>query len=320
MVKTRIIIFLLLALSSQLRAAQEVLATNIDAGGTDLRCAVFLPITGGPTWPAALVVHGGNYNSLSPGPTGVCQDLANAGYVAFAVEYREAPPANAMTHAGPPGDPQNLLFSDGRPPQQTDDVQRGIQYARNPPITSAAYGKTNGKVVYLGFSCGGAHGAWFTIAGATNDDKPDAFVACSGPFDLDNADGLAMSTFRTSVENYINHTTDQGVTFHNAAQAASPYWLTVTSTPSPALLFNSTAETIATSIFTNMVAKYTSAGGTIESHLRTGTEHATDYWYLGYGGSFSTVKDCVIDFFNRQLGISPGGGPVGPAQIVLQRK
>src|SRR5215510_7177434 len=84
-------------------ATIEVFATNIDAGGTDLRWKRFVPISGGPRWPAALVIHGGRFKSGDPGPASIAQDLANAGYLAFANEYRLAPPHTEMTNAGPPG-------------------------------------------------------------------------------------------------------------------------------------------------------------------------------------------------------------------------
>src|SRR5262245_12660405 len=70
----------------------EVFATNIDAGGTDLRWTRLVPSSGGPTWPAAVVIHGGQYKSGTRGPQVVAQDLANAGFLTFAIEYRLAPP------------------------------------------------------------------------------------------------------------------------------------------------------------------------------------------------------------------------------------
>jgi acetyl esterase/lipase len=292
-------------------ATTEVYATNVDAGGTDLRWLRTVPTSGGPTWPAAVVVHGGNYKSLAPGPISVAQDVANAGYLSLAIEHREAPPHTAMSTAGPPGDPQADPPSDGRPPQQTDDVQRAIRAAR-------AHSQCNGKVAMLGFSSGGAHCAWWAISGSANDDQPDAVVTCSGSFDLDNADLLASAIGKTTVQNYINHLVTEGQPFIDAAKAASPYWLSIGSTPPPILIFNSTAETIPQSVYSTMVTKMTNAGGTVESHLRTGTEHSEDYWYLGYGGSFSTVKDCSIDFLDRMLSVTAVA--TAPAAIILRRK
>jgi acetyl esterase/lipase len=276
----------------------EVYATNVDAAGTDLRWVRVVPSTGGPTWPAVLVIHGGGYQTGHP-EVYICRDLADAGFLALGIEYRLAPPHTTMSDAGPPGDPQFDPPSDGRPTQQTDDVQRAIRAARADP-------QCNGKVDAVGGSAGAAHTAWWGIAGTTGDDRLDALAGLSGSYDLDSADGLALNEFRGAVETYLNHTTDEGQTFHDAARAASPYWLTPSGTPAPCLFFHSQTEnSVPQSIFDNMVTKMTNAGATTESHLRTGDVlHSFDYWYLGYGGSFSTVKECTIDFFNRMLKIT----------------
>src|SRR5256885_1110452 len=103
----------------------EIYATNVDAGGTDLRWDRYVPIAGGPTWPAALTLHGGGYKSGNRGPGFVAQDLANAGFISFAPDFRLAPPHLEMNDPINPGDGQGLppvQNSDGRPPQQTDDI------------------------------------------------------------------------------------------------------------------------------------------------------------------------------------------------------
>src|SRR2546423_2393055 len=160
-------------------ATLEVYATNIDSGGTDLRWKVYLPISGGPTYPAVILGHGGEFKQGDPGPSNVAQDLANNGFVTFAVEYRLAPPHIEMTNAGPPGDGQQDPPSDGRPPQQTDDMQRAIRAARSPASGSVAFGKVNGKVVVAAGSSGATLALWWAIAGSNNDDTPDAVVGCS---------------------------------------------------------------------------------------------------------------------------------------------
>src|ERR1051326_4705415 len=282
----------------------ETYASNVDGAGTNLTWNRYTPLTGGPTWPAAVVIHGGGFNKGGVGPYFVAQDLAAAGFLAFAIQYRLAPPHTAFPgQVDPP--------SDGRPPQQTDDVRAAIRAAR-------ADSHCNGKVVVAGFSCGGTHGAWWNIKGTDNDDRPDALVSCSGVFDLDTKDLLAVAQYKSNVENYINHLYPEGAAFHTAAQAASPYDLTIGTTPKPMLLFHSTDE-VPSSEFSTMVTKMTNAGGTVESHLRTGTEHADAYWYLSYGGSFPTVKDCSIDFLQRMLSIT-APPVVGPASIIVRRK
>ncbi|HEY4284152.1 MAG TPA: hypothetical protein VGM62_13890, partial [Chthoniobacterales bacterium] len=211
--------------------------------------------------------------------------------------------------------------SDGRPPQQTDDIQRAIRAARSPDSSSAAFGKVNGKVVMVGGSSGACHAAWWALLGTNNDDRPEAVVCLSAFFDLDEAASLLVPKLKGVVQNYTNHLLTEGTPFHVAAQAASAYWQTPNGTPCPVLLINSTSETIPATNYNEGVTKFTDAGGTVESHLRTGTEHAWTYWDLGYGGSFDTVKDCAIDFLDRMiLGGSPTPPPVAPAKIVLLRK
>jgi hypothetical protein len=294
--KFRVLVLLLLfTVGVKADSVIEVYATNIDAGGTDLRWERFVPTSGGPTWPAVLVIDGAGFQA-GTAPVYVAQDLANAGYLAFAAEHRLAPPHTTMTNAGPPGDGQQDPPSDGRPPEQTDDVQRAIRAARADP-------QCNGEVVAIAGSAGADLTSWWGISGTHGDDQFDAWVGLSGPYDLDSSDGLAKSQFRGFVENYINHTTDEGSTFHNAAKAASSYWLTVSGTPPPCLMFSSQDDSVPVSIYNNMVTKMTSAGGTVESHVRTGSRHSFDYWYLdcGAGCSFSSVKECTIDFLNRML-------------------
>jgi acetyl esterase/lipase len=273
----------------------EIYATDVDAAGTDLRWRRFVPSTGGPTWPVVILAHGGQFKSQDLMPGNVTQHLTDAGYLVLIIEFRLAPPHTVMNDPNPPGDGQQDPPSDGRPPQQTDDVQRAIRAAR-------ADSQSDRRVALIGFSSGAPIGAWWAMQGAQGDDKLDSFIGCSGPYDLDSADILAIAFERRAIENYINHTIGEGVPFHDAAKAASPYWVTATSTPCPALLFNSTNEEIPTSEMTSMATYYGNAGGMIESHLRFGTEHGSDYWGLSYGGSFPTVKDCVIDFLNRTIG------------------
>lgn len=285
----------------------ETFATNVDGSGTNLSWDRYTPSSGGPTWPTVITVNGGGYNSGTRGPGFVAQDLANAGFLVFAPDHRLAPPHTASTfQVDPP--------SDGRPTEQTDDVRTALRAAR-------ADSHCNGLVGIAGFSGGGSHGAWWAIAGTAGDDKPDALVSLSGVYDNDNSDLLADSHLRGLVENYINHTTDEGATFTTAAKAASAYWLTVSSTPAPFMPFHSTGENLPLTIYSTMVTKMTNAGGTVEGHQRSGSQHGSDYWYLscGSGCAFSSVKDCAIDFFQRML-VTSAYTPTGPASITVKKK
>ena len=109
------------------------------ADGTPLHWVVYMPSTPGP-WPVVLVIHGGGFLSGTPDSSPesvVCaQDLAAAGYLALSIEYRLAPPGMLAGQT-----------SDGRFPQQTDDVKVAVRAARNDP-------RGNGKVGGVGGSAG----------------------------------------------------------------------------------------------------------------------------------------------------------------------
>ena len=73
----------------------EVFGTAAD--GSVLHWDVYTPEGTGP-WPAFLLIHGGGFVAGSPtsnqeGVT-ICRDLQVAGYIAFAVTYRLAPPGH----------------------------------------------------------------------------------------------------------------------------------------------------------------------------------------------------------------------------------
>ena len=71
----------------------EVYGTAED--GTVLHWVVYTPSTPGP-WPAVLVIHGGGFNSGTPGSSTesvtCAQDLASAGYIAFSIDTGSRPP------------------------------------------------------------------------------------------------------------------------------------------------------------------------------------------------------------------------------------
>src|SRR5712691_6163654 len=71
----------------------EIYGTAAD--GTVLHWVVYTPSTPGP-WPAVLIIHGGGFDSNTPNssPESItcAQDMAAAGYIAFSIEYRLAPP------------------------------------------------------------------------------------------------------------------------------------------------------------------------------------------------------------------------------------
>ncbi|MDQ3545412.1 MAG: alpha/beta hydrolase, partial [Verrucomicrobiota bacterium] len=149
--------------------ASEVYAFASD--GTPLQWTVYTPSGTGP-WPAVLVIHGGNFYGGDPSDNGVvtcAQDLADAGYIAFAITYRLAPPGSI------PGQ-----RSTGQFPEQYDDVHLAVAAAR-------ADQRSNGQVGAVGGSAGATHASWTAITGTPGADKLDVGVCLSGAYDFADA-------------------------------------------------------------------------------------------------------------------------------------
>ncbi len=118
------------------QSTSEVYAIASD--GTPLSWTVYAPSGEGP-WPAVLVIHGGFFSGGDPedaGVTGCAQDLANAGFIAFAIDYRLAPPGSI------PGQ-----TSSGRFPEQYDDVHLAVQAARNDARSNGQVGASAALLV-----------------------------------------------------------------------------------------------------------------------------------------------------------------------------
>jgi len=126
----------------------ELYATSSD--GTPLHWVVYTPAGTGP-WPAVLVIHGGGFTGGAPtsAPESVTcgRDLAAAGFIALSIEYRLAPLGFLEGQT-----------SDGRFPDQSDDVKLAVLAARSDP-------RCNGKVGSVGGSAGGYQTAFVAGTG-----------------------------------------------------------------------------------------------------------------------------------------------------------
>jgi acetyl esterase/lipase len=262
----------------------EVYGTAPD--GTVLHWVVYTPATPGP-WPAVLVVHGGGFDDGSPDSSGesitCAQDLAAAGYIAFSIEYRLAPPGAL------PGQ-----TSDGRFPDQSDDVRLAIRTAR-------ADSRCNGQVGALGGSAGGYFAAFWAATGTLGDDRLDVGVGLSGAYDLsDFSANKNLSYFTTTVTNYV------GVSSTETAglRAASPAWL-ADSTISPLFMVNSVRDSMPYSQLGDMIEHLDSLGVTNYQALSlTGGLHAFANW--------PQVKDLALTFIANAFAGVPPPPPLPP--------
>ncbi|MDQ3199244.1 MAG: alpha/beta hydrolase, partial [Verrucomicrobiota bacterium] len=227
--------------------------------GTPLNWIVFTPAGSGP-WPAVLVVHGGNFFGGEPGDAGVttcAQSLANAGYAAFAIDYRLAPPGSIRRQ-----------HSSGRFPEQYDDVHLAIQAART-------NSRSNGKVGAVGGSAGGTHAAWTAATGMAGDDRLDVAVCLSGAYDFSDFNpDENLGFFIEIVTNYV------GVDASNEAalRAASPAWNLDTSV-APLFMIDTEEDLMPGIQLDDMVAQLDAAGvQNYESMRLPGALHSFAYW------------------------------------------
>lgn len=199
------ICFLVISIVAPLAPAAPLVTENYAraSDGTSLTWDVYTPTGRGP-WPAVLVIHGGLFVSGSSDDLGVgscAQDLAEAGFIAFAINYRLAPPGAI------PGQ-----TSTGRFPEQYDDVQLAVLAARNDA-------RSNGNVGAVGGSAGATHAVWASATGTRGADRLDATVGLSGAYDFsDSTPDQNLNLFQKAVTNYVG----VPVTDSEALFAASP--------------------------------------------------------------------------------------------------
>jgi acetyl esterase/lipase len=238
--------------------------------GTVLHWVVYTPSTPGP-WPAVLVIHGGGFNSGSPDSSGesvtCAQDMAAAGYIAFSIEYRLAPPGAL------PGQK-----SDGRFPDQSDDVKLAVRTARADP-------RCNGQVGAVGGSAGGYQAAFAAATGTIGDDRLDVGVSLSGAYDLsDYSPNPTLGYYTVTVTNYVGVSSTETA----ALRAASPAWLADPAI-SPLFMINTVRDPMPYSQLADMIMHLDALGVTNYKALTlVGGEHSFAYWYL--------IKDQALSF------------------------
>ncbi len=266
------------------RSVQAVVPTTEVFGnasdGTVLHWVVYTPTTAGP-WPAVLIIHGGGFDSNSPNSSpesiNCAQDMAAAGYIAFSIEYRLAPPGALPGQA-----------SDGRFPDQSDDAQLAIRAARTDQ-------RGNGQVAAVGGSGGGYLTAFWAGSGTPGDDRIDVGVGLSGVYDLsDFSPNPTLNYFTNTVTNYVGVTTTDTA----ALRAASPAWF-VDSAIAPLLMVNSISDPMPYSQMGDMIEHLDALGVTnYQAITFPGGTHAFANW--------PSVKVQALAFIaNGFAGIAP---------------
>jgi acetyl esterase/lipase len=242
----------------------EVYATADD--GTPLHWAIFAPASPGKH-PAVVVIPGGGFITArtDTGIDATARDLAAAGFIAFVIEYRLAPPGHIAGQK-----------SMGRFPEQNNDVHRAIHAARIDP-------RANGQVGGIGGSAVGYHVAWAAVTGKEGDDQLDVGVSLSGCYDLSDTQSLALrSGFKSKVINFV------GSSDPLKLLAASPVSFVTKRIP-PLLLVQSEDEAIPPPQLPALVALLQATGVNNFQHITLpGVRHSYPYW--------PSVRDQAIAF------------------------
>ncbi len=230
------------------------------ADGTPLHWVVYTPAGSGP-WPVVLVIHGGGFKggtpTSSPESVNCGRDLAAAGFLALSIEYRLAPQGYL------PGQ-----ITDGRFPDQSDDVKLAVLAARNDP-------RANGQVGALGGSAGGYHTVFAAGTGTPGEDRVDVGVSLSGAYDFtDTTPDPGLKGFIGIVTNYVGVTSEDT----EALQAASPAYV-VDSETAPLLLVHSENDSMPFSQQGDMTSALDALGVTnYQAVTLPGFAHAFANW------------------------------------------
>lgn len=296
---TMVSLFLFPSLAS-LRA-QIIEDYAITDTGVALRWVKFEP-QGGGQHPAVIVLHPGGFKAGVAGPKNVAADLARAGFLALAAEYRLAPPHADMNAPDHPPPSQNTVVpvDDGHYPEQTTDVRMAIRKARQDP-------GCNGLVYCVGGSAGASHCAYLAARGKPGDDKPDLIVCLSGIYNFANREHLETPCRPAEGcfwENTINYVGVPDFQHHRAElEEASPITYVKADFP-PAFImaaFNDASQ-LRFFDFTELLAKLESVGIT-ESTSGRPVAHHYKQWVVPAGLTafhsfeyWENVRPVVIDW------------------------
>ncbi len=252
--------------------------------GTVLRLDVFMPADGF-LHPAVVLVHGGSWSRGDKSEwanEGLL--LAANGFVAFAADYRLAPPGGSW-HAITP----------------VQDLEDAVTWIR---VNAGSYGVDPSRVGALGDSAGGNLALMLAVTGSNGTDKVDAAVSWSG------ATYLRLHP-RSGRANYVGCS----VKACSASwDAASPYFF-VDPTDAPTYLANSAEERTVPVDEANAMADQLAAQSVpYELNVLPGTRHARAYQDDVWGPSVTFLHQHLDIGASASVSISTAG-EFGPAPV-----
>jgi outer membrane protein assembly factor BamB/dienelactone hydrolase len=258
--------------------------------GVVLRLDVFMPADE-VLHPAVLLVHGGSWSRGDKSEwANEGLRLAASGFVAFAADYRLAPPGGT-SHAITP----------------VEDLRDAITWIR---ANAGTYGVDPSRVGALGDSAGGNLVLMLAVTGSNGADKADAAVSWSGPTDL----RLHPSSGR---KNYVGCS---ATACPASWDAASPRFF-VDPADSPIYLANSANEKTTQVDEANAMADELSAAGVpFELNILSGTRHARAYQDDVWAPSLAFLHRYLdaATSASARAGPAAGSGAIraGPSQVV----
>jgi acetyl esterase/lipase len=234
---------------------------------------------GGPH-PAVLLIHGGGWALADKRDLATeGEELAAAGFAAFAVNYRLAPPGGTGHGLDP-----------------VVDLQTAVRCIR---AKAEAYGVNPAKVGALGDSAGGHLAMMLGTTGHVGQDKVDAVVSWSGPSELRS---LTSEPNRNMVTNYIGCALSD---CPDRWDAASPLYH-VDAHDAPMYLAHSREEFIPLDQATDMADKLEQAGVPYTLRIIDGTRHGIEYEEQVWEESVNFLQTHLGDgrSLGRQAGLS----------------
>ncbi len=236
-------------------------------------------------WHCIVATESAFFQNTGNGPITPLTDFANAGFLGLFVHVRLI----VDTLAG--------QTTDGKYPQQTDDMKVAMRYMRTNP---GGFGYTvTGKVASIGGSAGAYIALWMALDGTAALDKADAAICLSPVTDMSNRDTVS-GLFKGVCQQYGRTTAADTPSELATLLSESPIALTL-ATANPILHFNGDNEQMPLTEFSRMVTAMATAGAAgYTPVLNTGNPlgrlHSWAYWTTGTHGGlpFTGVSDTAI--------------------------